>query len=695
MLVSYLCVVKNFGTFNMRKSVKILGLFFAFLGTIAIAKAQPCGNSLSQGKYPSKAFEIVSILVDACDGSNEGQNEMIRVQIGKNALDPSKFNVPTYVAGMVNWGTNSSNPWRGIANLTTSTKGKITYLNNTIKAKGNCGLLIGLNSTDLIPAYSNLLFITSESFSQTAQDFSDLSDTLYVIFQKSGNTAGHFVNFGTAATRKFILTNNGISDTVVYDRSKLLTQGGSKGSDDGAVTDFEFDGSISYANYGCRVPIPPFVVDAGTVVLKGCTVSSVQLNGTVIGSKCYRWVNAYPKSGSLNDSTILNPKFTVAPGYKGPVKLYLMANGNCASRKDSVQFNISFATTADFSIDSSNAPKFCFNDRSLGTINTRWGFNHPNDIVKGPSKTFLEDPTSPFGGVCYTYKTNGNRFVCLIADGATTGCNDTICAEIKVFLDAGKVSPVLCGGSPVIQLQGKKLGINKVHWSAENKASGTFNDSTKLDAKFTVDPRFYGIPLKLYLMSDVAPTFRDSVQFVYTPKPQASFTVDSSTKPRFCFTNLSQNATRYEWSFRGKSPKDFSLDSAVVKNEICYTYDQLGTFYVCLIAESDVPGCNDTFCTDVSFNQSIALANIFTPGDKDGKNDEFRVPISGQEYFQIQVFNRWGTLVFQSEDAKRMWNGQVENEGANCPAGTYFYLLQYKFPSDEIKSVHGSILLVR
>jgi len=679
----------------MRVSVKLFPLFFAFLGTFGFAVAQPCGNSLNQGKYPSKAFEIVSILVDACDGSNEGQNEMIRIQIGKNPLNPSKFGVPNYVAGMVNWGTNSSNPWRGIANLTTSTKGKITYLNNTIKAKGNCGLLIGLNSTDMIPAYSNLLFITSESFSQTAQDFSDLSDTLYVVFQKSGNTAGHFVNFGTPATRMFILSNNGVSDTVIYDRSKLLTQGGSKGADDGAVTDFDFDGTISYANYGCRVPIPPFVVDAGTVQLKGCTVSQVQLNGTIIGSKCYKWVNAYPQSGSLNDSTILNPKFTVKSGYKGPVKLYLMANGNCASRKDSVQFNISFATTASFTIDSTNAPKFCFTNTSLGTVNTRWGFNHPNDIVKGPSKAFLEDPTSPFGGVCYTYKTNGSRFVCMIAEGTAAGCNDTLCTELKVFLDAGKVNPIVCGGSPTLQLQGKKLGINKFHWYAENRAAGTFDDSTKLDAKFTVDPKYYGVPMKLYLASNVAPTYRDSVTFIYSPKPTASFTTDSTNKPKFCFTNLSQNATRYEWSFRGKKPKDFQLDSSVTKNEICYTYSELGTFYVCLIAESGVAGCNDTFCSDVTYNQTIYLANVFTPGARDGKNDDFRVVITGQESFNIEIFNRWGTLVFSSNEPSRVWNGQVENEGAVCPAGSYFYILKYKFPNSDAKKVLGSVTLIR
>ncbi len=360
-----------------------------------------------------------------------------------------------------------------------------------------------------------------------------------------------------------------------------------------------------------------------------------------------------------------------------------------------MQFNVSFSTTASFTIDSVNAPRFCFTNTSLGTVNSRWGFNHLNDIVKGPSKAFLEEPTSQFGGVCYTYKSNGNRFVCLIAEGVVTGCNDTVCHELKVFLDAGKVDPIICGGDHVIALNGKKTGIHKVHWYAENRAAGIFDDSTKLDAKFSVDARFYGIKLKLYLVTDVAPLYRDSVEFIYTPKPLATFTVDSSNKPKFCFTNLSQNANRYEWSFKGKAVKDFNLDSTLQKREVCYTYTDLGTFYVCLIAQSGIAGCNDTFCTDVTYNQWIALANVFTPGDKDGKNDEFRVPISGQEYFEIQIFNRWGTLVFSSNDPRRMWNGQIENEGAFCVAGTYFYLLNYKFPNADSKSLHGSITLIR
>jgi gliding motility-associated-like protein len=188
---------------------------------------------------------------------------------------------------------------------------------------------------------------------------------------------------------------------------------------------------------------------------------------------------------------------------------------------------------------------------------------------------------------------------------------------------------------------------------------------------------------------------RDSVQFIYTPKPVANFSIDSTLKPNFCFTNLSQKSNLYRWSFQGKSTGDIRIDSTVTKSNICFNYTDLGTFYVCLIAESGVVGCSDTFCGEVSYNQSIFLANVFTPGVKDGKNDEFRVPISGQEYFEIEVFNRWGTLIFKSKDPSVIWNGQVENTGEVCSAGTYFYLLKYKFPNQDSKSIHGSVMLIR
>lgn len=56
-------------------------LFFALSSALI---GQNCDPSNSSNPISSKkAFEIVSILVDACDGNKEGQNEMVRLKTGK------------------------------------------------------------------------------------------------------------------------------------------------------------------------------------------------------------------------------------------------------------------------------------------------------------------------------------------------------------------------------------------------------------------------------------------------------------------------------------------------------------------------------------------------------------------------------------------------------------------------------------
>ena len=94
----------------------------------------------------------------------------------------------------LNWGLNAQNPFLGFATYTTNTSNKIKQLNQSIKSAKQCGYLVAVNGNGKLPARARVLIITSESFNPSAHDFSDLQDTLYVLLQKQGNTAGHFVN---------------------------------------------------------------------------------------------------------------------------------------------------------------------------------------------------------------------------------------------------------------------------------------------------------------------------------------------------------------------------------------------------------------------------------------------------------------------------------------------------------------------
>lgn len=68
------------------------------------------------------------------------------------------------------------------------------------------------------------------------------------------------------------------------------------------------------------------------------------------------------------------------------------------------------------------------------------------------------------------------------------------------------------------------------------------------------------------------------------------------------------------------------------------------------------------------------LPNVFTPGT-DGMNDFFKpFPYSFVESINIEVFNRWGNLVYQTTDADILWDGTNQENGKQCADGTYYYV---------------------
>ncbi len=96
----------------------------------------------------------------------------------------------------------------------------------------------------------------------------------------------------------------------------------------------------------------------------------------------------------------------------------------------------------------------------------------------------------------------------------------------------------------------------------------------------------------------------------------------------------------------------------------------------------------------------IAFPNVFTPNG-DGKNDNF-LPIVINDIGQIdlQVFNRWGTLVFQSTDvnefATKGWDGRDKNTGQMCSDGVYFYFCKFtpmNFADPVVHEVNGFLHL--
>jgi gliding motility-associated-like protein len=68
------------------------------------------------------------------------------------------------------------------------------------------------------------------------------------------------------------------------------------------------------------------------------------------------------------------------------------------------------------------------------------------------------------------------------------------------------------------------------------------------------------------------------------------------------------------------------------------------------------------------------IPNIFTP-NADGKNDAFYIPgICGDETFLLQIFDRWGVLLFSANQRNNVWDGRL-NDGNDAPDGVYFFIV--------------------
>jgi gliding motility-associated-like protein len=288
----------------------------------------------------SQCFEIQSILVDACAGSSEGQNEMVTFQVGSAPLNSANLSV--------NWPNNS---WLGLTQ-NASTAAAISSINATIQG---CGFLKE-PVAGVLPAHSKVLLITSTAFNSTAQSFAGLTDTLIVLFQSVGNTAGHFANYqaggGTRTLAMSFTLPVGCTDAVTYDRALLVMQNGSIGAQDGGAVEFTPAGLANYVNHGCQAPYIPLTVDAG---LNQSICSGTQ-SFTATASGAYTsvlWTLGTGATGSFAPSNSLTTTYTPGVGESGTVKLYVNLIKACGTQttsvKDSVLLTFSGAPTVTVS----------------------------------------------------------------------------------------------------------------------------------------------------------------------------------------------------------------------------------------------------------------------------------------------------------------------------------------------------------
>ncbi|MFN8310472.1 MAG: gliding motility-associated C-terminal domain-containing protein [Chitinophagales bacterium] len=109
---------------------------------------------------------------------------------------------------------------------------------------------------------------------------------------------------------------------------------------------------------------------------------------------------------------------------------------------------------------------------------------------------------------------------------------------------------------------------------------------------------------------------------------------------------------------------------------------------------TDGKGCTATDSTVIYVRgrNPFFVPNAFSPNG-DGHNDEWEIFCRYVKTFSLKVFNRWGEMVFSTEDPQAGWNGRYRGEAQ--PAGVYTYTFSLVFENNEVQQGTGSFTLLR
>jgi gliding motility-associated-like protein len=378
-----------------------------------------------------------------------------------------------------------------------------------------------------------------------------------------------------------------------------------------------------------------------------CNVLNVQFTDQSYGAVRWWWNYKDPAS-TLADTTQNGQHQYILPGTFWP-QLIIQNAEECY---DTVNHPV-YIYPDPFASFSMNPPAGCdtpvhvqFTNQSTGAINYIWDFGN------GKTST-LNNPQ--------TIYTNTQDYPIILTAFSDHGCADS---QVITYLvrpqpkadfvyDPDSGCMPLAVGFNNLSRRGVTYRWDFGEGSISDKFSPTFN--------YTIAGSF--TPALRVENGGCVDTYTGKPIEVWQ-KPIAGFTIDRLDTDSFTFTNTSLYASKYIW-FMGND--SFSFAQHIPD----YSYHHEGTYQVSLFAITD-KGCKDTARQTVVVqpSRSIWVPNAFTPNG-DQLNDVFKVEAEAAISFDLTIYNRWGEIIFHTNDIKQGWDGTFR--GRPCQEEAYLY----------------------
>jgi gliding motility-associated-like protein len=423
----------------------------------------------------------------------------------------------------------------------------------------------------------------------------------------------------------------------------------------------------------------------------GCVPLTVGLQDTVLNAKSYIWDFG---DGNRDTTTIfsLNHIYTRV----GTFQVMLIAiDSNSCNVADTVYKDITVSNNPAFlNFNITKEPpclsyNYLFNNESTHSAGSPaftdtsfvWNFGDASAPV----------PAGP-GVSLHSYASPGPYNVSLILVD-TNYCNspDTLSQLLNVAqnVKAQFITPPFGCAPYSAVFNNTSLAGQTYYWY--------FGDGTVDSTDRTPPPHLYSdtgsYTIELIVVDSNTCNIRDTAFFTISVqlKPTAAFTFEPSppvANTPTVFTNSSLGGIKYQWLFGdGSSEFKATMDTAV------HQYNTTTTYQACLVVFNQY-GCTDTVChgVPVIVNPLLDVPNAFTPG-RFGENAIVKVVGFGISHLIFRIYNRWGQLVFESNDPNHGWDGTFR--GTLQPMDVYAYTVEAQFSDGTHATKKGDITLIR
>ena len=163
----------------------------------------------------------------------------------------------------------------------------------------------------------------------------------------------------------------------------------------------------------------------------------------------------------------------------------------------------------------------------------------------------------------------------------------------------------------------------------------------------------------------------------------------------FIDSTISVESYGFEWIWQN-GLAEYSNGVNQIDNQVFiheFSEDELGANYVFVMLTNEVTGCQDSVEFIIEVQGMPEVNNVFTP-NQDGINDKFSFSEYAMELVDVQIFNRWGQLVYTWVGSDKSWKG-IGIDGKDLPEGVYFYIFEGNGVDGHHYDKKGSVTLLR